>query len=201
MARDSSNTHRLMANDSSADAAGTRSVACQESNPRPLGSESRTLPLRHTTPRCLKFVRNHAKAVWTQLVLAMVTWTFSFLSLKMVGAILQYLFAIFSTLQGLTEGHGIRPATRASIQHMFDDDKLRRGGNFGRLWRENSPQLKSEVTFVGAVIAGRYVRGPAGCIRRDLSGKYNKAGAQHAQESWRQKRHVSFCRLQAFKTL
>ncbi|XP_078577692.1 adhesion G protein-coupled receptor L2-like isoform X1 [Branchiostoma floridae x Branchiostoma japonicum] len=47
-----------------------------------------------------KVVINHAKAVWTQLVLAMVTWTFSFLSLKMVGAILQYLFAIFSTLQG-----------------------------------------------------------------------------------------------------
>ncbi|KAI8477578.1 hypothetical protein Bbelb_446880 [Branchiostoma belcheri] len=28
---------------------GTRSVACQESNPGPLGSESITLPLRHTT--------------------------------------------------------------------------------------------------------------------------------------------------------
>ncbi|KAI8502329.1 hypothetical protein Bbelb_199170 [Branchiostoma belcheri] len=30
---------------------GTRSVACQDSNPGPLGSESSTLPLRHTTPR------------------------------------------------------------------------------------------------------------------------------------------------------
>ncbi|KAI8511499.1 hypothetical protein Bbelb_105990 [Branchiostoma belcheri] len=29
---------------------GTRSVACQDSNPGPLGSESSTLPLRHTTP-------------------------------------------------------------------------------------------------------------------------------------------------------
>ncbi|KAI8494552.1 hypothetical protein Bbelb_277780 [Branchiostoma belcheri] len=28
---------------------GTRSVACQDSNPGPLDSESRTLPLRHTT--------------------------------------------------------------------------------------------------------------------------------------------------------
>ncbi|KAI8509588.1 hypothetical protein Bbelb_120160 [Branchiostoma belcheri] len=30
---------------------GTRSVACQDSNPGPLGSESSTLPLRHTTPQ------------------------------------------------------------------------------------------------------------------------------------------------------
>ncbi|KAI8484795.1 hypothetical protein Bbelb_373920 [Branchiostoma belcheri] len=30
---------------------GTRSVACQDSNPGLLGSESRTLPLRHTAPR------------------------------------------------------------------------------------------------------------------------------------------------------
>ncbi|KAI8522004.1 hypothetical protein Bbelb_017580 [Branchiostoma belcheri] len=29
---------------------GTRSVACQDSNPGPFGSESSTLPLRHTTP-------------------------------------------------------------------------------------------------------------------------------------------------------
>ncbi|KAI8508092.1 G-protein coupled receptor [Branchiostoma belcheri] len=29
---------------------GTRSVACEDSNPGPLGSESSTLPLRHTTP-------------------------------------------------------------------------------------------------------------------------------------------------------
>ncbi|KAI8515206.1 odorant binding [Branchiostoma belcheri] len=29
---------------------GTRSVACRDSNPGPLDSESRTLPLRHTTP-------------------------------------------------------------------------------------------------------------------------------------------------------
>ncbi|KAI8514583.1 Fibrinogen- domains (FReDs) [Branchiostoma belcheri] len=29
---------------------GTRSVACQDSNPGPLDSESRTLPLRHPTP-------------------------------------------------------------------------------------------------------------------------------------------------------
>ncbi|KAI8513226.1 hypothetical protein Bbelb_098650 [Branchiostoma belcheri] len=34
---------------------GTRSVACQDSNPGPLGSESSTLSLRHTTPRiCLE---------------------------------------------------------------------------------------------------------------------------------------------------
>ncbi|KAI8502150.1 hypothetical protein Bbelb_197380 [Branchiostoma belcheri] len=33
------------------DLQGTRSVACQDSNPGPLGSESSTLPLRHTTPR------------------------------------------------------------------------------------------------------------------------------------------------------
>ncbi|KAI8502172.1 hypothetical protein Bbelb_197600 [Branchiostoma belcheri] len=32
---------------------GTRSVACQDSNPRPLDSESHTLPLRHTTPHTL----------------------------------------------------------------------------------------------------------------------------------------------------
>ncbi|KAI8482286.1 carboxylic ester hydrolase [Branchiostoma belcheri] len=35
---------------------GTRSVACQDSNPGPLDSESRTLPLRHTTPPQSEFV-------------------------------------------------------------------------------------------------------------------------------------------------
>ncbi|KAI8498368.1 hypothetical protein Bbelb_235700 [Branchiostoma belcheri] len=33
---------------------GTRSVACQDSNSGPLGSESSTLPLRHTTPPLLE---------------------------------------------------------------------------------------------------------------------------------------------------
>ncbi|KAI8491344.1 hypothetical protein Bbelb_309770 [Branchiostoma belcheri] len=36
---------------------GARSVACQDSNPEPLGSESSTLPLRHTTPQSLHVMR------------------------------------------------------------------------------------------------------------------------------------------------
>ncbi|KAI8495045.1 hypothetical protein Bbelb_270310 [Branchiostoma belcheri] len=32
-------------------------VACQDSNPRPLGSESSTLPLRHTTPHIVAVER------------------------------------------------------------------------------------------------------------------------------------------------
>ncbi|XP_041364256.1 uncharacterized protein LOC121379672 [Gigantopelta aegis] len=42
----------------------------------------------------------HMKGVWTQLILVTVCWSFAFVSLKMIDAILKYLYALFNCLQG-----------------------------------------------------------------------------------------------------
>ncbi|KAI8517198.1 hypothetical protein Bbelb_057790 [Branchiostoma belcheri] len=59
-----SDTHLLYYRGRSEEIRGTdtRSVACQDSNPGPLGSEPRTLPLRHTTPYTGPYYKNSTNA-------------------------------------------------------------------------------------------------------------------------------------------
>ncbi|XP_077999242.1 adhesion G protein-coupled receptor L2-like [Glandiceps talaboti] len=47
-----------------------------------------------------KVVSNHCKGCWVQITLIMISWAFAFVSVKMVGIILQVLYAFFVILQG-----------------------------------------------------------------------------------------------------
>ncbi len=43
--------------------------------------------------------RIHSRALWTQTILLTVCWFFAFITLKMRGAIIKYLYALFNVLQ------------------------------------------------------------------------------------------------------
>ncbi|XP_064634672.1 adhesion G protein-coupled receptor L1-like [Lineus longissimus] len=47
-----------------------------------------------------KIILIHTKALWTQLILLTIMWAFAFISVKMRGSIIKYLFALFNILQG-----------------------------------------------------------------------------------------------------
>ncbi|XP_077862983.1 adhesion G protein-coupled receptor L2-like [Saccoglossus kowalevskii] len=47
-----------------------------------------------------KVVSNHCKGCWVQMTLIMISWVFAFVSIKMIGIILQVLYAFFVILQG-----------------------------------------------------------------------------------------------------
>ncbi|XP_070543943.1 adhesion G protein-coupled receptor L2-like isoform X1 [Ptychodera flava] len=47
-----------------------------------------------------KVVSNHCKGCWVQITLIVISWAFAFVSVKMVGLILQVLYAFFVILQG-----------------------------------------------------------------------------------------------------
>ncbi|CAH1794754.1 unnamed protein product [Owenia fusiformis] len=47
-----------------------------------------------------KMILNHSKALWTQVILLPVTWMFAFLSLRMRGVVLKFLYGMFAVLQG-----------------------------------------------------------------------------------------------------
>ncbi|KAK3590964.1 hypothetical protein CHS0354_034536 [Potamilus streckersoni] len=48
-----------------------------------------------------KFILNIMKALWTQVILITVFWSFAFVSLKMTDRIIKYLFGLFGFLQGV----------------------------------------------------------------------------------------------------
>ncbi|KAI8794290.1 latrophilin-3, partial [Biomphalaria glabrata] len=47
-----------------------------------------------------KIINIHMKALWTQVILVTVCWSFAFISLKIMDNILKYLYAMFTSLQG-----------------------------------------------------------------------------------------------------
>ncbi|CAD5123647.1 DgyrCDS11973 [Dimorphilus gyrociliatus] len=47
-----------------------------------------------------KSIFNHSKALWSQVILLTMSWSFAFISLRMVGAIVKWLYALFNCLQG-----------------------------------------------------------------------------------------------------
>ena len=46
-----------------------------------------------------KLISNHTKAVWTQIVLLTLCWTFALMSLIIHGKVVKYLFAFLNCLQ------------------------------------------------------------------------------------------------------
>ncbi|XP_074649069.1 adhesion G protein-coupled receptor L3-like [Tubulanus polymorphus] len=47
-----------------------------------------------------KVILIHSKALWTQVILLTIAWAFAFVSVRMRGSILKYLYAMFNCLQG-----------------------------------------------------------------------------------------------------
>lgn len=48
-----------------------------------------------------KLISNHTKAVWTQITLLTLCWTFAIMSLVIYGSIIKYLYAFLNCLQVL----------------------------------------------------------------------------------------------------